>query len=172
MTTIFYFLEAPSGTSVVEWFRTRKPTPERIVQNAGELYYFSELGPLERQPDGAVNLGVSPLVSVIVPRTTHGSLATMGEVHFLAAGKVLNPIANAFRRWIMRSDTSVAISPSNDAAGYFLEGEIKNITPRVHVLPSGQAELEAGRYFISDADASRDQSALCKRLRLRGVQFG
>jgi hypothetical protein len=172
MATTFYFLEAPDGTAVVDWFRALTPPPERIAHAGSDVLYFRALGPLVTISGDVIDERLSPLVSIIQPRVTNHSLATVGEVHFLAAGNLLRPVLSKFRRWLEAPTTAMGISPADDDAGYFLEGEIKNISSKVYALPSGQAELEAGRYFISDADAARDQTTLRKRLRLRGVDLG
>lgn len=172
MATTLYFLAAPGDTGVIEWFHALTPAPEEFAHAGRQLLYFRDLGPLVRGPGDVVDLALSPLVSVIPPRITNHCLATVGEVHFLAGGDLLRPVLDNFRRWLGRPETAIQIAPASDDAGYFLEGEIKNIARKVYALPSGQAQLEAGRYFISDADAAGDQSALRKRLRLRGVDFG
>lgn len=170
MATTFYYLEASDGNRVAEWFLARNPSPERIELAGKQLFYFRDLGPLVESPDGEIDIKQSPLVSSIPPRITNGCLATMGEVHFLAENDLLKPVVNAFRRWLKKSETAIEITSMKDRLGYLLEGEIKNIATKIYALPSGLMELEAGRYFISDADALRDQTALCKQLRLRGVE--
>lgn len=169
MVSTFYYLESPDGNRVVNWFLSRNPAPERIELAGRELCYFRDLGSLVKGADGGIDVRQSPLVSIIPPRLTNECLITMGEVHFLASNDLLKTVTNAFRRWLKMPDTSSEILPMKDDFGYFLEGEIKNITTKIHALPSGRMELESGRYFISDADAQRDQTALCKQLRLRGV---
>ena len=177
MGSTYYFLEKPGDTSLVlEWFRALEFPPRESVANGYVMLIFDEYGSLERDTEGAPDAKSSPVVSLFLPRLSHGGLRTMGEVHFLTTPISKIPAMAAasrrFGRWINSLEGGERWPREGSPYSYYLEGSIQNIAPEIYALPSGLIDLENQNYFISDRDSKSDLTTLCKKLRLRGVDCG
>lgn len=174
MRSTYYIVEKPEATSaVLEWFRRLESPPTELVSDGNIMLFFPEHGTLKRGANGLPDVKSSPVVSIYLPRKTHGVLWTVCEVHFLMAPiSKLPPMASLSRRfakWLESMEGGAVWKRESSPYSYYLEGTIQNFADKIYALPSGIAALEEQSYFITDDDAKRDLTSLCKKLRLRGV---
>lgn len=167
MGTTYRFLADPDQSDdVLEWFRA-VPTPPHEIEGDGCLWlHFADIGPL-LEPDK------SPLATVYLPRVRRGVLWTVGEVHFLPTREqfpALHKISAAFGRWL-KTHPCVFTGKEQGEWDYHLEGTVQNYDPPIHAFPSGFEALQAGRYFVAENDTRTRLDDLCKKLRLRGIDF-
>jgi hypothetical protein len=101
-------------------------------------------------------------------------LWTVGEVHFLATPlrqrfPALHRVSSAFSTWLAELPVVYSNKRQDNEFRYYLEGSVQNHDPPVYGFDSGMSALQSGRYFVSEDDSEAVLDALCKALRLRGV---
>ena len=176
MGTVHRFIECPEATSeTLSWFRSRSAPPTEASTDRGYTLYFPECGPLIQGADGRIDPAASPVVNVLVPRIRRGALWTVGEVHFLANPlrerfPALNRISREFSRWLAAHECVYSRRKQRDPFSYYLEGSIRNFDSEIFALASGLRALKEGQYFVADDDTEFRLDAICKALRLRGVE--
>ena len=175
MGTTYRFIAAPSEPSeVLAWFRSLPSPPEEVPTDRGSTLYFREYGELKYDPNGRINPKLSPVATVFLPQHRRGSLWTVGEIHFLATPlrqqfPALHRVSSSFSKWLMDFPCVYTNKSKSNEFGYYLEGSIQNYDPPVHAFDSGLSALQAGQYFVGEDDNDYVLDALCKALRLRGV---
>ncbi len=174
MATTYHFLSAPAEHDVLDWFRRQPETAEEHPNEDRILLFYRQFGPLALNPDGSPDPGMSPLVSIFLPKVRRSVLWTMGEVNFLHKSKAgfpaLDRLRKSFQRWL--EDCPIVWQREKDGLdgyGYHLEGTIRNIADTIHALPHGLSAFEAGQYFVAGRDNDAVLDKVCKSLRLRGV---
>ncbi len=168
------FLEEPGSNSVLEWFRDLPEKPEEVPTQRSTVLYFRGLGPLVYGGEGRIDPEASPIATVFSARVVRGALWTVGEVHFLPAQlrrrfPDLHRTATKLTRWLSSFECVFARGASCEYA-YYLEGSVRNWDSSIYALPSGLDALKSGRYFVSEDESDARVDALCKQLRLRGVE--
>jgi hypothetical protein len=176
MGTTYRFIDRPGLPSqVIDWFRTRNHALEEVQNAHRHTFYFPEFGELMRDGEGDIDSEASPIVTVFLPRVTHGVLWTVGEVHFLATPlrerfPMLHKTSSSFAKWLKSFDCVFSSKPGGEKDwNYYLEGSTRNFDPPIYALPAGFSELQAGRYFVSDDESPLVLEKLRSTLRLRGV---
>jgi hypothetical protein len=178
MGTTFRFLAVEGeGDAALDWFHRQPDPPEVIDKAGGQLLYFRATGALVRTADGAaIDVGRSPLVSLIRPVRKRGVLWTAGEVHFLPTGlrrtyPPLYALSQRFKEWLSGFDVVFTSEPSWPGEwNYYLEGGIRNQAERLFALPLAMQALRAGQYFVAAGDGDGVLDTVCRSLRLRGVE--
>lgn len=176
MGTTYHFIEEPKANSeVLLWFRSLTEPPSETPTERGYVLHFGECGPLVYDSNGQIDVKASPIASVFVPRVRRGALWTVGEVHFLATPlrqrfPTLHKISNAFSKWLATHECAYSNKQKDNPFSYYLEGSVKNYDSEVFALESGLSALKEGRYFVGDDDTEYRLDAICKQLRLRGVE--
>lgn len=167
-TTYRFIATVEEARSVLDWFRSLPEQPVERGHDAGSLFCFREVGPLDSDAKK------SPLVNVFMPARRRAVLTTIGEVHFLAtplaAFPGLNKINRRFREWLRQNPCVYSQRPDfvHDW-DYFLEGSAKNWDSDIFALPAGMAALKDGAYFVAGDDNQLQLDRLCRTLELRGV---
>jgi hypothetical protein len=168
-TTYRFLATVEEASAVLDWFRSLREQPVESTRDAGSLFYFRDVGPLDSDAK------MSPVVNVFLPARKRAVLTTIGEVHFLAtplsAFPALNRINKRFREWL--SACPCVYSHKPDFAhewDYFLEGNAKNKDPDIFALPGGMAALQGGAYFVAADDNDARLDLVCRALQLRGVE--
>lgn len=176
MGTTFRFIEDPAATSsVLTWFRSLKAPPREVQTERGFTLHFQDVGLIAYDAHGNIDPKASPIASVFVPRVRRAALWTVGEVHFLATPlrdrfPALHKTSNAFARWLSTHECVYSNKRGSNPLSYYLEGSIKNFDPEVFAFESALSELNSGRYFVAEDDTEPRLDAVCKVLRLRGVE--
>ncbi len=179
MGTSYRFLSDPAQSEVVlAWFRQLKEPPCEVVGERQIVLYFAHLGPLNYEEDGkTVDALASPIVTVVPPRTTHASLWTVGEVHFLTSGlrrryPELHRVCLAFGDWLNSLECVYSLEDREGKYSYYLEGSVRNEDSPVFAFQSGLDALQNERYFVGSRDNDARLDTICRKLRLRGVPCG
>jgi hypothetical protein len=176
MGTTFRFLEDPAApSSVLTWFRNLEVPPREVKSERGFTLHFQEAGPVNHDADGQVDSKASPLAMVIQPRIRRGVLWTVGEVHFLATPlrerfPGVHKISAAFSKWLAAHECVYSNKRKSNPFSYYLEGSVQNYDPEVFAFESALSALDAGQYFVTEDDTEFRLDAICKMLRLRGVE--
>jgi len=172
----FRFIEDPAAaSSVLTWFRSLKAPPREVQTERGFTLHFQDVGPVAYDAHGHIDSKASPLASVFVPCVRRGALWTVGEVHFLATPlrdrfPALHKISSAFAKWLSAHECVYSNKRNSNPFSYYLEGSIQNFDPDVFAFESALSALNAGRYFVAEDDTESRLTAICKFLRLRGVE--
>jgi hypothetical protein len=171
----YYYLEAPDGAEVLDWFRSLPQPADEYPKDGGLLLHFRAYGGLVSGGSGGFDVSGSPLVSVFPPTVRRKVLWTVGEIHFLTKDlrtryPDLDALRRRFQRWL-ETHQLVWERRRDGEEGYshFLEGGIKNVAERVYALPSGLAAYEDRQYFVGHGEADVTLDRVCKTLRLRGI---
>ena len=161
--------------TVLEWFDGQSQQLDVIRKDATVSIHFEDFGPIGTDESGNFAAHLSPLVSVFLPRTRRGILVTVGEVHFFPSNLArafpgLERVRRRFKSWL---DTNSVAYDRKDShrpeSTYFFESGILNVADRITALPSGEALLTNGTYFVPDRSPELMLDILCKTLRLRGI---
>jgi hypothetical protein len=168
------FIEQPGADSVLAWLRSRPEKPEEVSTERSTVLYFREFGPLVYDAAGRVAAAASPVATVFSPRVRRGALWTVGEAHFLPMQlrrkfPGLHRIAADLAKWLSTFECVFALGEPSEFS-YFLEGSVRNVDSSIYGLPSGLDALNGGRYFVSEGETDGRLEALCRQLRLRGVE--
>lgn len=179
MGTSYRFLSDSAQSGVVlAWFRQLKEPPREVVTERQIVLYFAHLGPPNYVADGTtVDAQASPIVTVVPPRTTHSSLWTVGEVHFLTRGlrrkyPELHRVSQAFGDWLNGYECVYSLGDREGKYSYYLEGSVRNEDSPIFAFQSGLDALQNERYFVGSRDNDVRLDAICRMLRLRGVPCG
>ncbi len=167
-TTYRFLATVEEGSAVLDWFRQHPESPVERAREDGSLFYFRSFGLLDSDAKK------SPVVNVFLPVRKRGVLTTIGEVHFLAtplsASSGLNKVNKRFRVWLRGNPCVYSHRPDFvHEWDYFLEGSAQNENTDIHALPAGFAALQAGSYFVADADNELVLDKVCRTLKLRGI---
>jgi len=176
MGTTFRFLEDPAApSSVLTWFRNLEVPPREVKSEKGFTLHFQEAGPVSYHAGGQVDPKASPIAMVVLPRVRRGALWTVGEVHFVAAPlrerfPAVHKISAALSKWLATHECVYSNKRKINPFSYHLEGSVQNYDPEVFAFDSALSALNAGQYFVTEDDTEFRLDALCKMLRLRGVE--
>ena len=96
-----------------------------------------------------------------------------GEVKFLADPISKFPgfhmVERNFKKWLSSRPLIFSHSGPHDF-DYYLEGGSRNFTREIYAFDSGLQAIQGGRYFVSHLLKDAGMSALCRQLRLRGIE--
>jgi hypothetical protein len=171
----YNYIAKPSEPSeVLAWFRSLDHKVVEVQSSQGLLLHFSELGDLKRDASGSVIGAQSPVALLRLPEVRRGNLWTVGEVKFLPAAisrdfRKLYDISRNFKKWLSSRELIFSHRGQHDF-NYYLEGGSRNFSLEIYAFESGMLAIRSGRYFVSHMDGDQRLSALCRQLRLRGVE--
>lgn len=176
MATSYRYVDSPMAPSaVLDWFQCLPYPPTRVQGSNCIWLFFEQEGTLAMNASGEMDPTQSPIVAIIPPRKRRDVLFTVGEVRFLTVSlnrrfPGLQRINSAFSRWLKRFECVYSLQPgSRNDWNYYLEGSVKNYETPIFALPAGLAALQAGQYFIAEADTEFVIDKVCASLRLRGI---
>ena len=168
-----YIAEPGTNSEVLDWFASLGRPQSEITTALGSILYFPEFGELMRDASGAIIGERSPVVLLNVPRVQRGILWTVGEVKFLADPISKFPgfhmIERNFKKWLSSRPLIFSHSGPHDF-DYYLEGGSRNFSREIYAFDSGLQAIQGGRYFVSHLLKDAGMSALCRELRLRGIE--
>lgn len=160
---------------VLRWFRRLQEPPREVIAAQCVVLYFASLGPLHHAGDGTVDADLSPIVTVVPPRSVRESLWTIGEVHFRTSALSrryprLYRISKDFEEWLNSYECIYSLKDRDSKYSYYLEGSARNHDSSIFALPTGLEALQNERYFVGAQDNDVLIDTICRKLRLRGVQ--
>lgn len=168
-----YIAEPGPGSEVLDWFASLNQQKSEIHTAQGLILYFPEFGDLKHDEAGAIDGKGSPVALINVPSVHRGILWTVGEVKFLADPISKFPgfhtIEKSFQKWLSSLPLVFSHSGPHDF-DYFLEGSSRNFTREIYAFDSGLRAIKGGRYFVSHMIKDAGLSALCRQLKLRGIE--
>ena len=175
MSVTHRFIADPAAPSeVMDWFQSLGTPITWAATEYGHALYFRDFGTLCHLPSGGIDATNSPVATVVLPQVRRGSLWTVGEVHFRPTPlrkkfPQLHKVNAAFSKWISSLDCVYSNKRQENPYAYYLEGSVMNEDAPIFAFPSGLEALKKEHYFIGHMDNTHRVDAICKMLRLRGV---
>lgn len=175
MSVTHRFIADPEEPSeVMAWFMSLGTPITEVPTEYGHALHFRDFGPLSYLPGGGIDADTSPVVTVVLPQTRRSSLWTVGEVHFRATPlrkrfPLLHKVNGSLSKWLSTFECVYSNRRPENPYSYYLEGSAKNHDAAIFSFQSGLEALKRERYFVGHTDNQYRLDAVCKVLRLRGV---